>query len=47
MRHRPKSRVIFGTDLMLRVRNRITRVAAIGAGFMLSVGAIQVIAHAL
>jgi hypothetical protein len=32
---------------MLRVRNRITRVAAIGVGFILSIVAIQVIAHAI
>jgi hypothetical protein len=48
MKHRAKSRaVILGAALILRVRNRITQVAAVVVGFILSVVAIQVIAHAI
>jgi hypothetical protein len=48
MKHHPKSRgVIVGGNLMLRVRNRVTQVAAVIIGFVLSVVAIQVIAHAI
>jgi hypothetical protein len=48
MKRRPKSRgVISGGDLMPRVRNHITQVAAIVVGFILSVVAIQVIAQAI
>jgi hypothetical protein len=47
-RRRAKSRgVIVGGNLMLRVRNRVTQVAAVIIGFVLSVVAIQVIAYAI
>jgi hypothetical protein len=50
MRQRAKSRgmiAIFGGDLMPRVRNNLTEVAAIVVGFILSVVAIQMIAQSI